>query len=425
VGAHRVVVVGGGFGGLCAVRKLARAPVTVTLVDKRNFHLFQPLLYQVATGELSPANIASPLRAVLARQANATVLLGEMTGLDAARRVVVLDRGEELPYDTLVLALGAHTRYFGHDEWERDAPSLKTIEDATEIRRRILGAFEAAERLPREERAPYLTFVVVGGGPTGVELAGAVADLARHTLRKDFRNIDPGDARVYLLEAGPRILGTFPEDLSRKGVRALEKRGVTILANAKVTAIEAARVEYEANGAKTSIPARVALWGAGVAPSPLGASVAKAAGAEMDRSGRLVAGPDLALPSRPEILVIGDLARALDEKGQPLPGLAPVAMQQGRYAAELIEARLAGRTLGPFRYKDKGTLATIGRAAAVADLGRVHLSGFPAWLAWLFIHLMYIVEYENRLLVFLQWAWNYLTWNRSARLITGRDAPRE
>jgi NADH dehydrogenase len=420
-----VVVVGGGFGGLYAVRKLAAAPVSVTLVDRRNFHLFQPLLYQVATGELSPANIASPLRAVVAKQRNASVLLAEMTGLDAERRVVVLDGGEELPYDTLVLALGARTRYFGHEEWEPFAPSLKTIEDATEIRRRILTAFEAAERLPAAERAPYLTFVVVGGGPTGVELAGAVADLARHTLKRDFRNIDSGDARVFLLEAGPRILGTFPDDLAKKGAEALEKRGVTILANAKVTAIGAERVDYETAGAKTSIPARVALWGAGVAPSPLAAAIAKTAGAELDRTGRLVVGKDLALPSRPEILVIGDLARALDGKGEPLPGLAPVAMQEGRYAAKLIEARLEGRTLPPFRYRDKGTLATIGRAAAVADLGRVRLWGFPAWLAWLFIHLMYIVEYENRLLVLMQWAWNYLTWNRSARLITGRRAGHE
>ena len=414
---HRVVVVGGGFGGVQAVQRLRKLPVDVTLVDRRNFHLFQPLLYQVATGELSPANIASPLRAVLSRQRNTRVLLAEVTGLDTARRAVLLADGE-LPYDTLVLAPGARPRYFGHDEWARHAPSLKTIEDATEIRRRLLGAFELAEKRP-EARSALLTFAVIGGGPTGVELAGAVADIARHTLRHDFRSIDPGDARVVLIEAGPRILASFPEGLAASAARALEKRGVSIVTGAKVTSIDAARVVWEKDGREETLETSVALWAAGVAPSDLGQVVAKATGAELDRAGRIVVAPDLTIPGHPEVLVIGDLARVDDARGTPLPGLAPVAMQEGRYAARLVAERLRGRTLPPFRYRDKGTLATIGRAAAVADLGRIRLSGFPAWLAWIFIHLMYLVEFENRLLVLLQWAWNYTTWNRSARLITG------
>jgi NADH dehydrogenase len=414
---HRVVIVGGGFGGLHAAQTLGKAPVAVTLVDRRNFHLFQPLLYQVATGELSPANIASPLRAVLSRQQNTRVLLAEVIGVDAGRRAVLLADGELL-YDTLILAPGARPRYFGHDEWARHAPSLKTIEDATEIRRRLLGAFELAEKRPAA-RSALLTFAVIGGGPTGVELAGAVADIARHTLRNDFRSIDPGDARVVLIEAGPRILPSFPEDLALSAARALEKRGVSIVTGAKVTSIDEVRVVYEMGGREEALEASVALWAAGVAPSGLGEVVAKATGAALDRAGRIVVARDLTIPGHPEILVIGDLARVDDAAGAPLPGLAPVAMQEGRYAARLVSARLRGRALPPFRYCVKGTLATIGRAAAVADLGRVRLSGFPAWLAWLFIHLMYLVEFENRLLVLLQWAWNYVTWNRSARLITG------
>ncbi|HKC25051.1 MAG TPA: NAD(P)/FAD-dependent oxidoreductase [Thermoanaerobaculia bacterium] len=414
---HRVVIVGGGFGGLYAAKTLGGAPVAVTLVDRRNFHLFQPLLYQVATGELSPANIASPLRAVLSRQRNTRVLLAEVTGLDAARRAVLLADGE-LPYDTLVLAPGARPRYFGHDEWARHAPSLKTIEDATEIRRRLLGAFELAEKRP-DARSALLTFAVIGGGPTGVELAGAVADIARHTLRHDFRSIDPGDARVVLVEAGPRILASFPEGLAASAARALGKRGVAIVTGAKVTSIDSARVVWEKDGREETLETSVALWAAGVAPSDLAEVVAKATGAELDRAGRIVVAPDLTIPGHPEVLVIGDLARVDDARGEPLPGLAPVAMQEGRYAARLVAARLRGRTLPPFRYRDKGTLATIGRAAAVADLGRIRLTGLPAWLAWIFIHLMYLVEFENRLLVLLQWAWNYATWNRSARLITG------
>ena len=414
---HRVVIVGGGFGGLYAAKTLGGAPVAVTLVDRRNFHLFQPLLYQVATGELSPANIASPLRAVLSRQRNTRVLLAEVTGLDAARRAVLLADGE-LPYDTLVLAPGARPRYFGHDEWARHAPSLKTIEDATEIRRRLLGAFELAEKRP-DARSALLTFAVIGGGPTGVELAGAVADIARHTLRHDFRSIDPSDARVVLIEAGPRILPSFPEGLAASAASALGKRGVAIVTGAKVTSIDSARVVWEKDGREETLETSVALWAAGVAPSDLAEVVAKATGAALDRAGRIVVAPDLTIPGHPEVLVIGDLARVDDARGEPLPGLAPVAMQEGRYAARLVAARLRGRTLPPFRYRDKGTLATIGRAAAVADLGRIRLTGLPAWLAWIFIHLMYLVEFENRLLVLLQWAWNYATWNRSARLITG------
>jgi NADH dehydrogenase len=418
-GIHRVVVVGGGFGGLRAARALARLPVQVTLVDRRNFHLFQPLLYQVATGALSPANIAAPIRSLLKREKNVRVLLGEATGLDAGRRVLFLSDGE-LGYDTLVVAAGVRHHYFGHDGWETIAPGLKTLEDATEIRRRILLAFERAEREPDPvRRRTLLTFVIVGGGPTGVELAGALAEIARHTLRGDFRAIDPSEARVILLEAGDRILPTYAPALAAKAVGALTRIGVTVRTSALVTGLSPDAVTLRPGAAEETLPAGSVLWAAGVEGSPLGASLAVAAGASLDRAGRVFVGPDLSLPSHSEVFVIGDLAALSDETGRPLPGVAQVAMQQGKYVARVVRARLSDAPPPPpFRYLDVGSMATIGRRAAVADLRIVRLSGTFAWLAWLFLHLMYIVQFANRLLVFIQWAWSYVTWDRSARLIT-------
>lgn len=424
-----VVIVGGGFGGLYAARALGRAPVRVTLLDRRNFHLFQPLLYQVATGALSPANIAAPLRAVLRRQRNTVVLMAEVTGFDTAGHRVLLRHGS-LDYDTLLVATGSHHHYFGKDaQWEKLAPGLKTIEDATEIRRRVLSAFEEAERSadPEQSRA-LLTFVVVGGGPTGVELAGALAEVAHHTLRGNFRHIDPRSARILLLEGTDRVLPSFRPPLSVKAARVLAAMGVTVRTNTIVTDVRSGLVTVKSgtgDGAQAEdIPAHTALWAAGVKASPLGAALASATGAPLDRGGRVVVQPDLTLPGHPEILVLGDLANYSHQTGSPLPGLAPVAMQQGSYAARLIQARLEGKTLPPFHYKDRGSMATIGRARAVADLGWIYLSGYLAWLAWLFIHLLYIVQFQSRLLVLIQWAISYVTHGRSARLITERPEDR-
>ena len=412
------MIVGGGFGGLQAARSLARAPVDVTLVDKRNFHLFQPLLYQVATGALSPANIASPLRAVLKRQKNARVLLGEVAGFDPAKRTVGLKDGE-IPYDTLIVAAGAGHHYFGHDEWAKNAPGLKTVEDATGIRSRILGAFEAAElACDAGEVGRWLRFVVVGAGPTGVELAGALAEIARDTLRRDFRFIDPTDAEILLVEGGDRVLPVYPPDLSEKASASLARLGVTVRTRTIVTDIGPRSVTLRSGDGTETIPTRTVLWAAGVQASPLGRVLAEGTGAGLDRIGRVVVAPDLALPGHPEIFVVGDLARFDHQDGGPLPGVAPVAKQQGEYVARLISGRLRGRTLPPFRYRNYGNMATIGRAAAVADLGWVRFSGFPAWLAWLLVHLVNIIEFENRLLALVQWAWNYFTRNRAARLIT-------
>jgi NADH dehydrogenase len=420
---QRVVVVGGGFGGLRAVRALRRAPVNVSLVDRRNYHLFQPLLYQVATGELSPANIAAPLRALVARQRNAQVLLAEVADFDVHRRRALLVDGE-LAYDTLVVAAGASHSYFGHPEWEPLAPGLKTVEDATEIRARVLTAFEIAERLGGGPAAePWLTFVVVGGGPTGVELAGALAEVARHTLRDNFRSIDPRAARIIVVEAGPAVLGQFDASLAEKARLGLERLGVSVWSDSLVTKIEpGAVVVRRAGGAEERIEAQTVLWAAGVQASPLGRALASATGAAVDRAGRVFVEPDLTIKGWPEIFVIGDLAHLEPQPGRPLPALAPVAQQQGKYVGRLIAARLTGRTLPPFRYRDLGTMATVGRKQAVADLGGWRFSGAPAWLLWLFVHLMAIVQFENRLLVLIQWAWNYVTWNRSARLITGERA---
>lgn len=422
---HHVVIVGGGFGGLYAAQFLRRAPVDVTLIDRRNFHLFQPLLYQVATGGLSPANIAAPLRYVLRKQKNARVLLGEVTTFDADRRRVHLAGGRDVPYDTLIVAAGAGHNYFGNPQWQAHAPGLKTVEEATDIRRRVLCAFEEAEREPDPERVrALLTFVVIGAGPTGVELAGALAELSRHSLRHDFRHIDPTAARVILLDAADRVLPAFPPDLSAKARVALERLGVTVRTGVRVADIGPDSVAVSTGNRTETIPTRTTLWAAGVQASPLGRALADATGAPTDRTGRVTVGPDLALSSHPEICVIGDLAHCVDADGRPLPGVAPVAMQQGKYVAKLIRARLKGQTRPPFRYRDRGTMATIGRSAAVADLGWIRFAGFPAWLAWLFVHLIYLIEFQNRILVLIQWAWNYLTWNRGARLIVGVDPPK-
>jgi len=419
--AQRIVIVGGGFGGLYTAQALRRAPAEVTLVDRRNFHLFQPLLYQVATGGLSPGEIASPLRAVLKRQKNTRVVLAEVSDVDPQRRRVVLTDGE-LPYDALVVATGASYHYFGHPEWQRFASSLKTIEDATEIRRRLLLAFEAAEReLDHERRRAWLTFVIVGGGTTGVELAGALGEIARHTLKEDFRSINPRDAVILLLEAADRLLPPYAAELSRKAAAVLERLGVQVRTETMVTGIDAHAVEVRSGDRSEVIAARTVLWAAGVRASPLGRLLAERTGAALDRSGRLIVEPDCSLAGHPEIFAIGDLASFV-EGGEPLPGVAQVAMQQGRYVARLLDARLRGAPPPPpFHYADRGSLAVIGRGAAVADIHGLRFNGFLAWLTWLFVHLLYLVEFDNRLLVLVQWAWNYFTWNRGARLITGES----
>jgi NADH:ubiquinone reductase (H+-translocating) len=415
---HRVVILGGGFGGLHAAQALKRAPVHVTLVDRRNFHLFQPLLYQVATGALSPANIAAPLRNVLKHHRNTRVLLGEVVGVDPVGRRVILSDGE-IPYDSLVVALGSSHHYFGKDGWSRLAPGLKTIEDAIEIRRRILIAFERAEREsdPTKIRT-LLTFVVVGGGPTGVELAGAVAEIARDTLAHEFRSIDPSHARILLLEGSQHVLSAYPPDLSQKAILSLQRLGVEVRVGTNVTEIQPDAVMVRAGEQTERIQTATVLWAAGVQASPFSTVLAEAAGAKLDRAGRVVVEPDLSVPGHPDILVIGDLAHFAHGSGSPLPGVAQVAMQQGVYAARLIQDRLQGQATPPFRYRDYGTMATIGRNAAVAEVFGFRFAGYLAWLAWLCIHLVQLVHFENRLLVFAQWAWNYFTFNRSARLIT-------
>ena len=409
----RVVIVGAGFGGLTAARELARAPVRVTVVDRRNHHLFQPLLYQVATAALSPGDIAYPIRSILRRQANADVLLADAASVDTTTREVLLADGR-LEYDFLILATGARHAYFGHEDWEKRAPGLKSLEDALEIRRRILLAFEKAEREQDEEkRKALLTFVLVGGGPTGAELAGAIGEISRRVLSSDFRAIDPREARILLLEAGPRILSAFPPELSAKAAAALGKLGVEIRSGAAVTAIGDG---FVAAGSER-IRAETILWTAGVAASPLGRSL----GVALDRAGRVLVEPDLTIPGHPEVFVIGDLAALPDASGKPLPGVAQVAIQQGRHAASNIEAALHGEQLRPFHYRDPGNLAVLGRAAAIADLPRVRLSGFPAWLVWCFVHILYLIGFRNRFIVMFEWAWAYLTWQRGARLITGED----
>lgn len=416
---HRVVLVGAGFGGLYAAQALKRAPVDLTVIDRRNFHLFQPLLYQVATGGLSPGEIASPVRHVLSRQRNARVWMAEVRDIDVERRRVCLDDGEA-PYDTLILATGSHHHYFGHHDWAPLAPGLKTIEDATEIRRRILLAFECAEREPdAAERRAWLTFAIVGAGPTGVELAGALGEIANDTLRHDFRSINPAEATILLVEGADRVLPSFPPDLSAAAERALSDLGVRARTHSTVTGLDRAGVTVRTGDSVERIPAKTVLWAAGVEASELGKIVSQRTGAPLDRAGRVIVEPDLTVPGHPEIFVIGDLAHFSHQTGQPLPGLAPVAMAQGRYVARAIRARLRGETAPPFHYFDKGTLATIGRNKAVAAFGRLHISGPIAWFAWLFVHLMYLVEFDNRLLVLIEWIYDYITRNRGARLITG------
>jgi len=413
------VIIGGGFGGLYAARSLRKSAVHVTLVDRRNYHLFQPLLYQIATGALSPANIATPLRALLRRQANVQVLMGEVVDVDPAARRVKLRDGE-LAYDSLIVAAGATHSYFGHPEWEALAPALKTIEDATSIRRKILLAFEMAERLHESaETSEWLTFVIVGAGPTGVELAGAVAELAHETLRHDFRTIDPTRARILLIEAADRVLPPFDPQLSAKALAALEKMRVEVRTGTMVTGIETGAVILKRGDQIERVPTRAVLWSAGVQASPLATLLAQKTGAALDRGGRIHVAPDLTIAGHPEVFVIGDMAYCPDPAGKPLPGLAPVAMQQGRYAARMIDARLACKTSPAFRYRDFGTMATIGRMKAVCDLFGWRYAGALAWFTWLFVHLMQLVQFENRLLVLVQWAGHYITRNRSARLITG------
>jgi len=419
----RVVIVGGGFAGLTCARALRGANLDIKLIDRRNFHLFQPLLYQVASGALSPGDISAPLRSVLRHQKNVQVLMGEVTGFDPAGRRVTLADGD-VPYDTLVVAAGAESHYFGNHEWEAFAPGLKTIEEATEIRRRIFEAFEHAEREPDETmRRAWLRFVVVGGGPTGVELAGAISEIARDTLKDDFRSIHPEEAEILLLEGETRVLPPFPPDLSDRAERALIGLGVRSRTGVRVTKIDENGVVMATSEGERRIDAHTVIWAAGVRANSLGKLLAEALGASTDRGGRVVVNPDLTVTGHPNVFVIGDLAHCIGDDGKPLPGVAPVAMQQGRYVARNLICRLDAVAPGDFRYRDKGTLATIGRNAAVADFGRIHMDGFLAWLAWLFIHLLYVVGFRNRVLVALQWGFQYLTFNRGARLITGVVQP--
>jgi NADH dehydrogenase len=426
---HRVLVVGGGFGGLQAVRKLRGAALDVTLVDRQNFHLFQPLVYQVATGALSAAEVAAPLRAVLKRQANVRVVLAEVSGFDLERRQVVLDhlpngrRGATLDYDTLVVAGGSQYSYYGHDDWRPGAPELKSLAGALDIRNRILTAFEAAEVEPDDERRrSWLTFVVVGGGPTGVEMAGQIAELARDSLRSDFRAIDTRSARVLLVETADRILTSFPPSLSHRAERALEKLGVTPLVGHSVVDLGSDSVTIRsATGEIEDVGARTVIWAAGVAASPLAAALASAAGSQVDRAGRLTVTADMTVPGHPEVFALGDMVRVVQSDGTvvALPGLAPVAMQEGRYVARVIRNRLSGDATEPFGYVDKGNLATIGRSKAVADVKGIRISGFPAWITWLVVHLFYLIGFQNRLLVVTRWAFSFVTRGRGARLIDG------
>jgi NADH dehydrogenase len=428
----RVVVVGAGFGGLNAAKALARAPARITVIDRKNHHTFQPLLYQVATAGLSPGEIAAPIRSILSSHKNVEVLMDEVTGFDLERRMVQTPDCE-IPYDYLVVAAGARHAYFGHEDWEPFAPGLKTIEDALEIRRRVLLAFELAERQVASGAASTpLNFVVVGAGPTGVELAGTLAEISRHALAHEYRAIDPKMAHILLLEGGPRVLPAYAEDLSRSAQEQLEHLGVEVRTSTVVTHVEPGSIHV----GETRLAATVILWAAGVAASPLGKQLT----ASVDRAGRVLVQPDLSLPGHSEVFVIGDLAALKDENGKMLPGVAPVAMQQGDFVAKLIRREIGssrdeskpgapslasfarGGDVGPrraFHYWDKGSLATIGRAAAVAQFGKIHISGFIAWLAWLFVHILFLIGFRNRLIVFIQWAWSYVTYERGARLITG------
>jgi NADH dehydrogenase len=431
---HRVVVVGGGFGGLRVVAGLRRAPVEVTLVDRRNFHLFQPLTYQVATGALSPGEITYPLRAIFKRQRNVRVLLAEVRDFDLDARVVRLGSvsgvpaPEEVPYDSLVVAGGSAYSYFGHDDWRAYGVEVKSIESALAARSRLLAAFEAAEGTPHEgDRGAWLTFVVVGGGPTGVEMAGQIGELALDTLRRDFRNIDPRSARILLVEATDRVLTSFPPSLSAKAERSLRRLGVTVLTGRTVVGIDDDGVTLaDGDGTTERVASRVVIWAAGVTASGLAGRLGELTGAERDRAGRVTVDPDLTLPGHAEVFAIGDMVRVRDSNGEAklLPGVAPVAMQQGRHVAHVIRAQLAGDPHEAFRYRDKGNLATIGRAAAVADIHGLRLSGFLAWTTWLLVHLWYLIGFQNRLLVLVRWSVSFLTHGRGARLIGTRGESR-
>jgi NADH dehydrogenase len=420
-GRSKVIIIGGGFGGLSAAQALKSAPVDVTVIDRRNYHLFQPLLYQVATGSLSPGEVAAPLRGVLSRQKNTRVLLGDVEDIDPVAKRVLLADGASFEYDSLIVAAGSQTSYYGHDEWQKWAPGLKSVEEAITLRHKILYAFEVAERLsdPAERRA-WLNFVIVGAGPTGVELAGAIGEIARQTLKNEFRSIHPQDAQITLLDASPRLLMTFPEDLAEKAERSLAKLGVQTKMGARVTTVDRDGVSIEVNGSGQRLSTKTVIWAGGVTVAPLAKMLAKNTGAETDHGGRIKVGPDLTIANFPDIYIIGDLALSIDSKGKPLPGVAQVAMQGGAYAAKAIVRKVKGQpNQKPFKYFDKGSLAVIGRAAAVADVFGVHLWGLPAWMVWAFIHLAYIEEFQSRILVFIQWAIQDITFSRGARLITG------
>jgi NADH:ubiquinone reductase (H+-translocating) len=419
---HRVVIIGGGFGGLYAAKKLGDAPVDVTIIDKRNFHLFQPLLYQVATGTLSPADISSPLRAVLSQNKNVRVLMDEALQIDTSAKKVVL-HSQEVEYDTLVVATGVSHHYFGNDHWKTVAPGLKTIEDAVEIRRRIFSAFEAAEReLDPVKRAALLTFVVVGAGPTGVELAGAIADIAYKVMRDEFRQINTTEVKIVLLEGLDRVLPPFKPELSAKAQEGLERLGVQVKTKARVTNITEEGVTYLDGETTIELPSKTVLWAAGVKASPMGALLAEETGAELDRVGRVIVEPDLSIPNHPEIFVVGDLAHFAHQGGNPLPGVGAVAMQEGEYLAAAIAQRLRGEAVSAFRYIDLGSMAVIGQHEAVVDMGFIQFSGFFAWIAWLIVHIYFLIDADRKLTVTIQWLWNYFTKDQGSRLITDTAA---
>ena len=421
---HRVIVLGGGFGGLSAAQKLKRAPVEVILIDRRNFHLFQPLMYQIATGSLSPGEIAAPLRGVLSRQKNTQVLLGEVSDIDPdAKKIQLLD-GATFDYDSLIVATGSQTSYYGNDSWREWAPSLKSVEEATAIRHKILYAFERAERAAtHEESRAWLTFVIVGAGATGLELAGALAEIANETLKNDFRHINPQEARILLVEGGPRVLPSFPDDLSAKAEKLVSKLRVEVMKGVMVTSIDGNGATFRRGDKTERIATHTVLWAGGVETTTFGKKLAQRTHAETDKSGRIKVNPDLTIPNYPNIFIVGDLAHATDKDGKPMPGVAQVAIQGGAFAAKTIKARIENKKPDPaFHYFNKGDMAVIGRAAAVANIFGFHLSGFIAWFTWLFIHLIYIVEFQNRVMVFIQWGLEYLTFSRGARLITGSAA---